>query len=325
MSPNAQSPMIPNSFGPYFKAPAEMKVKQLEFLVDNILTPGITVWGGPSGHGKSWLALSLAKALVRGEPFLGHFPVKQSRHVIYLVPEVGEGAFSTRLNKMRISDISDERFLCRTLSDGLTTLHDPQLLTAVKQLKPVVFLDTLIRFNPNADENDAAQSAKLANAVFNLLLCGAAAVVPLHHSIKSLANGQLEPTLENTLRGSGDIGAMADAVYCVLCSDTKNFRSEVTCVKARDFEMGDSFIVEGRPHINEIGNLALIKTPEMDIEQLDDEDLRKVCQAIENNPKSSQNKLAKECRVRKSRIVVLASKGGWVRPNNGNGCWIRKS
>jgi hypothetical protein len=55
--------------------------------------------------------------------------------------------------------ISDERFLCRTMRDGLLKLDDPLLLRGIRELKPVVFLDTAIRFSEAESENDASQNA----------------------------------------------------------------------------------------------------------------------------------------------------------------------
>jgi hypothetical protein len=81
--------------------------------------------------------------------------------------------------------ISDERFLCRTMRDGLLKLDDPLLLRGIRELKPVVFLDTAIRFSKAESENDASQNASgMAGAVFNLLSAGAQAALGVHHALK---------------------------------------------------------------------------------------------------------------------------------------------
>lgn len=307
----ANPPLSLPSWRHYFKAPAQMQTGGLKFLVDKLIPPGITFVGGPSGAGKTWVAVSLGKALFNKTKFLDYFAVSEQVPVLYLTPESGEAAFRQRLETLGLGAVKDG-FLCRTLSDGPTLLNDNNLCSAVKDLKPVVFLDTAVRFSPATDENDALQNAKgLAAMCFHLLELGAPAIVPLHHSLKSLARPETEPDLENTLRGSGDLGAMADAVYCVKCSDIVHFRAEIHCVKARDFEPSDTFEVQGRPYINETGNLRLIRPPEMDPESFLSEEASKVAEVVTRSPKASARDIARELQISKNRVAPLARKAGF--------------
>ncbi len=89
----------------------------------------------------------------------------------------------------------------------------------------------------------------MATTIFELLGAGAKAVVGVHHSPKGAA--KQEPDLENTLRGSGDLGAMADAVYNLKSEDHQRALVRVKNVKARDFEPVPPFEIQGRPFINE--------------------------------------------------------------------------
>jgi 5S rRNA maturation endonuclease (ribonuclease M5) len=200
-----------------FKSRSEMDTRPMQFIVESFLPEGVTFLGALSGSGKTWLCLSLAKAICTGQKFLGHFAVPEARNVLYLIPESGERSFRARMDAM---GIPDDKFLCRTMTDGLIKLDDPNLVRAVRELRPVVFLDTAIRFSDAENENDASQSAKyMATTVFELLGAGAAAVVGVHHSAKSAANKAR--TLENALRGSGDLGAMSDAVYSLTVQDAE--------------------------------------------------------------------------------------------------------
>ncbi len=162
-----------------FKSPSQMQVTQKQFLIKGFLTPGITFLAGPSGHGKTWLALSIAKALFTGNDFLGHFSVPSKTTIIYLVPENTETAFKRRLDTMGLSDVADG-FLCQTLTDGPAIfLNNVNLIAAVEELHPVIFLDTAVRFNTSKDENDSMQTAQgLGALIFGLLQHGAQAVVP---------------------------------------------------------------------------------------------------------------------------------------------------
>jgi hypothetical protein len=107
----------------------------------------------------------------------------------------------------------EKKFLCRTISSGASlSLDNPLLLEAVKQLKPVVFLDTAIRFSKSGDENSAAANRQLVDDVTELRAAGAVAVVLLHHAKKD-SGGARQMTIENMLRGTGDFAAMCDMAY----------------------------------------------------------------------------------------------------------------
>ena len=291
-------------------------------LVDSFLPFGITFLGGPSGHGKTWLAISLGRSLFLGTKFLNYFKVCSQTPIIYLVPESGESAFKRRLEALGLGDLKDG-FLVQTLADGPPIkLNHPDLLAAVRDLHPVVFLDTAIRFNPSEDENDGSQNARgLAHLGFGLLGQGAQAIVPLHHSPKSLTGqGAPEPTLETALRGTGDLGAMADAVYCMRSTDVKNFRATVYCVKARDFEPPEEFEIQGRPYISETGDIKLIRAPHMSLEDGEASDLAALEAALKINPRTSVRALEKACRISKSRIQRLLMRAHWT---SKDGVWTK--
>src|SRR5208283_49537 len=226
-----------------------------------------------SGVGKTWVGVSLAKALVYAKPFLSVYEVPEQHNVLYLVPEMGARSFRTRLEKMGLPD--DDRFRCQTLKDGLTPLDAPHLLAAVKEMRPVVFLDTAIRFSSGEENSSSSNASGLANAVFALIRNGAVAVVCLHHSPKAAAEADFM-TLENVLRGTGDFGAMCDAVWGIqhakktgektydVQESTDLTRLFLKCVKPRDFEPVDPFVVQGRPYIDDIGDFAVIARGELE-------------------------------------------------------------
>lgn len=58
-----------------FRSLGEMEQGEMEYLIDGFLPEGITFLGGLSGVGKTWFALSIAKALATGQPFLDKFAV----------------------------------------------------------------------------------------------------------------------------------------------------------------------------------------------------------------------------------------------------------
>src|SRR5262249_6264168 len=113
-------------------------------------------------------------------------------------------------------------FICRTLSQGVMYgLNSPEIAAVVRVLRPVVILETLIRFNDGTDEDDASENRKLAEGIFSLIAQGARAVVGIHHSRKDL--NKAKPTKEAAVRGSGDGLAMVDACWLVM-QDEKLYR-----------------------------------------------------------------------------------------------------
>jgi len=246
----------------------------------------------------------MARALTAGKSFLSNYTVPEPMNVIYLIPEAGERTFRRRMERMGIN----KRFLCRTMRDGVMKLDDSLLLAAVRELKPVVFLDTAIRFSEADNENDASQNASgLANDIFELLQAGARGVVGLHHRPKSSA--QQDMTLENVLRGSGDLAAMCDAVYGLKIVNRETVEIRVECVKPRDFEPVPPFHIQGRPFIDEIGDFAILTTEQgVPNEQAE---VVKLVNAIMANPTASYRELAQRTGIPLNSIARLATKAGW--------------
>jgi AAA domain/Bifunctional DNA primase/polymerase, N-terminal len=223
-----------------FKSVGELEEGEVLMLIDGFLPEGTTIIGGLPGEGKTLFALSIARALTTGEPFLGHFMVPRTVPVIYLIPESGGRAFRKRCEKFEIPK-DRNKFLCRTVSEGSTLpLDDTSLLEAVRKMRPVVILDTVIRFSEAEDENAAAQNKKLVDDFIRLRQAGAIAVIGLHHSTKKMRTEGM--SLELALRGTGDIAASADAVYGLLRDHMLYNNGEgpnqiqVACLKPRDFE-----------------------------------------------------------------------------------------
>jgi hypothetical protein len=188
----------------------------VKMYVENFLPEGITLICGLPKEGKSYLALSIAKALTSGSALFGKvgYEVPEPVPVLYLAAESGDGALKLRCEKMKIT--KDKRmFLARTLSQGLMpTLDSPLIEEAIKALRPVVILETLIRFNKGSDEDSSTETRKLAEALFRLIAWGAKAVICIHHSRKDL--DKKHPTKESAVRGSGDGLAMVDCVWLVM-------------------------------------------------------------------------------------------------------------
>ncbi|HVJ07422.1 MAG TPA: bifunctional DNA primase/polymerase [Acidisarcina sp.] len=209
------------------------------FLIDGFLQrEGVTAIAGPVRERKSLIALNLAHALLTGEKLFDHFAVvKRPERVLYLCPEVSLGPFTDRLKKIGLLDCVGETLFYRTLSsDGSLTLNAPELRPALPG--SVVILDTAIRFL-EGDENSSKDVRAFADSIFALLRDGAESVVMLHHSPKDSGDSM---TLENAMRGSGDMGAFLACCWGTRLQDpTHPYESAsfMSNLKQRDFESKD--------------------------------------------------------------------------------------
>jgi hypothetical protein len=223
---------------------------------------GITVIGGLSGHGKTLIMLAMTKALLEHLPLFGYeaFSIPgPAQRVLYLVPESSIGPFWARIKLFRLEEyIRNDRLLVRTLSSReQVSLKDPRLLKAAEGAD--VFLDTAVRFM-DGSENDVENARPFADTLFRLLAAGARSITGAHHSPKGFES-QDYMTLENILRGSGDIGAMLSTAWGVRQIDPARNQLYIQNIKPRDFEACQPFIVEGRPHLDTNGQFRMIAEP----------------------------------------------------------------
>lgn len=217
----------------------------ITFLIkDYLMCEGVTGLAAPVRERKSLIALNICHALLTGEKLFDYFAVvKQPKRVLYLCPEVSLGPFCDRVKKIGLSDYVGETFFFRTLSaDGHLRLDAPELRPALPG--SVVFLDTAIRFL-TGDENSAADVRLFADSIFALMRGGADSIVLLHHSPKDVGDVM---TLENAMRGSGDMGAFLAACWGTRLQDPEKpyeSASFLSNLKQRDFQSVDFEVTSG--------------------------------------------------------------------------------
>ncbi len=313
-----------------FRSRNQLEAGGVKMLIKDFIPEGVTFLGALAGQGKTQLALSLCKSFTTGAPFLGKYKPMGDYPVLYLIPESSGAAFRMRLEAFGIPD-DENKFLCRTVSEGkILRLDDPITLEAVKQMKPIVILDTMIRFSEAADENSAAENRVIANNILDLRAAGAPAVIALHHSVKTFATGEI--TLESCLRGSGDIAALADAVYALrrdtFLYDSKNGPEEleVVCVKDRDLKNPPQpFRVALRykkedgtlaSYIDETGDIQIVH-PEAVIAETE----RKFTKLVTEDSSISREEISKELGLSIYAARRIAKKLGWNRTTGRYGVW----
>jgi hypothetical protein len=192
---------------------------EAEWLIEPLFEKNSqTILFGPSGEGKSFVALSWAISIAAGVPWLGKYPVMQGS-VIY---SIGEGS-----RGMRRRAYACAKHMGLT-PDQLKNLHflpnAPQLrdkeglerfLKQCKAIGPVlVIIDTLARSAVGMDENTAKDMGEWIHAAGVIMSETGACVMPIHHTPKNKKPGSPPSERGNSaLRGAMDtsIGvSMAD-------------------------------------------------------------------------------------------------------------------
>lgn len=207
-----------------------MNTPPMEWRVHGVLPLlGLAAIYGPSGSGKSFLALDLAASLSSGqERWFGH----QTRQcpVTYVCLE-GTHGFAKRLEawRKRNGDVSSSLGFITTPVNLLSEYDVVELADAIKlngRHNGLVIIDTLHRAAPNADENSSADMGRIISAASRLQELVGGLVILIHHSGKKSSAG---------LRGHSSLHAALDTIIEVEKSDA---RHSWTVAKCKDGEDG---------------------------------------------------------------------------------------
>jgi len=216
------------------------------FLIDGFLPmDAITALAAPVGQRKSLAALNVAHALCTKERLFDYFTViQQPTRVLYLCPEMGLRSFTERVRKIGLMPYVGKTLFCRTMSaEGTLALSE---LTAEELSGAVVIIDTAVRYLLG-DENSSEHMRQFAEGIFSLMRGGAASVLLLHHSAKGTKESS-ELTLENAMRGSGELGAFISSCWATrLQNPDEPYQSAsfFTNVKQRDFQSSPFEVTSG--------------------------------------------------------------------------------
>lgn len=197
-----------------------------QYAIDKVCPiGGVSLWYGPPGSKKTFLAMDAAVSTALGEDWLA-FSVKQGP-VLIVDEESGERRLKRRLGEiirgheagqgLPIAFTSLERF---NLRDPLDTAHLSRLIETVQPV--LVVIDALADVTPGADENAVRDMQPALMALRELAERHQTAIIVLHHTAKA-----------GNYRGST---AIAGAVDLMLEIDSKPGSANVDCVttKTRD-------------------------------------------------------------------------------------------
>jgi len=303
-------------------------------IADFLQRESITAIAAPVGQRKSIVALNVAHALCTKEPLFDHFAVAEDANisrVLYLCPEMGLTSFGNRVKKIGLGPYANKTFFFRTMNPVNPNDADSGEMQ-LDELMPeevdnaVVIIDTAVRFI-KGDENSSADMRVFAKSIFNLVKMKAAAIVVLFHSSKG-AKDTGELTLENVMRGSGELGAFVTCCWGTRLQDPNDeYRSKsfLRNCKPRDFDT-KPFEVKGyepytdfRLHfVPNIGNAFLVKKQGGNVADRDGMDAaaKAIIRANAHQTIDQLLKLLKEAQisrgeswVKKQRKIIRASVG----------------
>jgi hypothetical protein len=313
-----------------FRNIAEMDQGDPVMIIEGVLQDGTCFLGAAPGHGKTLVALAIAKSVTLGTPLFEspQYKVKEQHNVIYLIPETSDRPFRKRCEAFRLP--ADDRFIARTITQGSNLkLTDPDLLEAVRQLKPVVILDTARRFNTSSDTNSDAENQKLVNNITELRAAGAACVIILHHATKAANQKKQAMTLENMLSGTGDFGAMCDQAYGIRMDESLYSRGsgpmEIEIVNLKDRErvgglsslrLAATYTEQGsifpRSWIDETGNFRAVG----DTETVN-RNTNTLVSLVQAHPEMTITELVEETGIKKYTVQQTLKGLGWHRVKGG--------
>ena len=185
------------------------------FLIDPILPQeNLLILGGEPKVGKSFVAMSIAEAVLTGNPLWGKFPVKKTGAVLYIDLETSRPELKKRFESMKF----DVRF-------PISFIHLPKkdlfldndncldaLMKRIEEVSPVlIIIDSLIRIHEQS-ENESTGMSKVMKNLRRIVNLGITLLV-IHHHKKG------EGPANKKLRGSSDIKAATDIEYALTHKD----------------------------------------------------------------------------------------------------------
>jgi predicted ATP-dependent serine protease len=200
---------------------------KFRFLVDPFIPKGVLIeLGGREGSGKSLLALTIIKAILKKEPLWGMYPVPESGPVLLIDEETPATLLKERTEQLGFEGFDKDLFHCLHYR-GIKIDNDwdfERLMNLVKAYRPLlVVIDSLVRIHRRG-ENSATAMAFVSDRLRKIVSLGPTVLFIHHHSKRGES------------RGSTEIMAGVDVEYSIKKESDKTLllRSEKTRVKPLD-------------------------------------------------------------------------------------------
>ena len=218
----------------------DIKDEPVEWLIHKVLPKkGFAALYGPPGSFKSFIALDLAAAIARAQPWMGQESSPSDNGAIIYIAGEGHGGIGARIKACRIHHGIDNgapiyvlrhQVNLRSSADDINTL-----MLSIAQLQEdrgfvidLIVIDTLARAFGGGNENSSEDMGAFITSCGHLQQVFAAALLVIHHSGKDQAKG---------LRGHSSLLGAVDTELELLRFDDQP-RGVVTISKQKDGEDG---------------------------------------------------------------------------------------
>ena len=220
---------------------AKEEFKPIDWLVENIIAPGLTIIAGKSKIGKSWLVLHLSYCIEKGEEFLGRKCAKGD--VLHYSLEDGKRRIKTRWEKMCIQpDQTYYQFRDRKpkipiltmgleeeIEDWANNIPNPKMVVIDVYVK----VKKTISKSLNAYENDNYNLQNLQTLAIKYNI----GIVLVHHTKKGSENDVFDE-----INGSAGIQSNMDSMIVLASSRKAGKNSVFHCIpkdaEQLEFEVG---------------------------------------------------------------------------------------
>jgi hypothetical protein len=197
-------------------------------MIDGILDWGtVTLLSGPSGKGKSFIALDWGLSVASGLPWFGHESIQGS--ILYVAAEGAHGQ-KKRIKAWEQAHKTDARFRMITVPVNLSNeAHVDELVKRVRDgERDLVIIDTLAKCTAGVEENSAKEMGVVLAALYRIrdaIEENGTTVLVVHHTGYDTKRA----------RGSSAIAAGVDNVYDIFAEDP-HMDIKLTCSKRKDGE-----------------------------------------------------------------------------------------
>lgn len=285
-----ENPTLKNMDVMSFQELLNSDIKPVSYIIDNLLSEeGITIIGGDSKVGKSWIALYLSLKLSGGYKILDTFNCKKSK-ILYIDEENGERAIYTRVkmlnpffkNKKEEPDFNNIIYSNRNNvkldigrrneNEGITKFKG-----LIKKYKPdVCVIDSFVRFFLG-EENSSSDVGKVYDTLKWAIKEHKTSFILLHHTTKNNKSYN-----KDSLRGSGDLAAQCDNVLMCSKLPRSDFIKVEQVANRHDKELDKPFNIMIKD-VNGLFSVTYGGSVEVEKESLTDESIKRICDVIAIN------------------------------------------
>ena len=194
------------------KALMQTQYPPRQWIVENLIGPGLAILSGGPKIGKSWLMFALAEAAATGGVFLDKYKVNKTS-VLHLSLEDTPRSIKERreilAHKQGEFIGNDNLFIATQWEAGPSGLEN--YLRAHNEIK-LVIIDTLGRFMPDIEDmNDYAPAVKALANIKQIADSLDIAILVVHHAKKGSNKNEKADWMDQSLGSQGIVGS-ADTI-----------------------------------------------------------------------------------------------------------------